>query len=159
MPHDRSRRDFLKKAGYVPPILLSFHAAPSFARPGSLRPRPSKPGIQTLQLDVQEMDPTIVSSTEPASRPPSTDPGARRGRALARDLRESELDLRKYGDAASNGGTETCEPVDEQRYGLRGSASAPSADADSRAPGVPVGSCRDESFARARCQRAAQTIQ
>lgn len=58
MPHDPSRRAFLKKASYVPPILLSFHAAPSFARPGSARSRPSQPGIQTLKPGVQVMNPT-----------------------------------------------------------------------------------------------------
>ena len=58
MPNDRSRRDFLKKAAYVPPILLSFQAAPSFARPGSVNSRPSQPGIQTLQPGVQVMNPT-----------------------------------------------------------------------------------------------------
>lgn len=34
---DNSRRDFLKKLGYTAPIVLTLKAAPSFAKPGSLR--------------------------------------------------------------------------------------------------------------------------
>ncbi len=146
MPHDRSRRDFLKKASYVPPILLSFHAAPSFARPGSLRTRPSQPGIQTLKPGIQEMNPTIVSSTEPAARPRSTDPGVREGRASRLDLRESKLDLSKAGDAASTGRADACEPVDDHRHGRSGAAAALSTDAINRTPRVPVGACSDESL-------------
>ncbi len=33
--HQKSRRDFLKKAGYVAPVILTMAAAPSFARNGS----------------------------------------------------------------------------------------------------------------------------
>lgn len=33
-----NRREFLKKSAYVPPIILSFNAAPSFAKPGSVNP-------------------------------------------------------------------------------------------------------------------------
>ncbi|CRI63025.1 exported hypothetical protein [Thiocapsa sp. KS1] len=141
MPHDRSRRDFLKKATYVPPILLSFHAAPSFARPGSVPAGPSQPGIQTLKPDVQAMNPTIASSAEPAANPGSADRGAGRGSS-------SGLDLPEYGTAASTGGVDACEPVDDRRYGLSSSAAAKSRDAGNRGPRVTVGSCSDETVVR-----------
>jgi hypothetical protein len=43
MSEDESRRRFLRKAVYVPPMILSFKAVPAFARPGSVIERlPSK---------------------------------------------------------------------------------------------------------------------
>lgn len=141
MPHDSSRRDFLKKATYVPPILLSFHAAPSFARPGSVPAGPSQPGIQTLKPEVQAMNPTIASSTQPVASPRSAGPGAGGGGA-------SGLDLPEFGNAASTGGTDACDPVDDRRYGLTGSASTGSRAAGNRTPGVTVGACSDEAVAR-----------
>lgn len=149
MPHDRSRRDFLKKATYVPPILLSFHAAPSFARPGSVPVSPSQPGIQTLKPDVQTlkpdvqaMNPTTASSAEPAANPGSADRGAGRGSS-------SGLDLPEFGTAESTGSVvDACEPVDDRRYGLSSSAAAKSRDAGNRGPRVTVGSCSDEAVVR-----------
>lgn len=35
--HDQSRRDFLKKAAYTAPVVLTLAAAPSFATHGSSR--------------------------------------------------------------------------------------------------------------------------
>ena len=35
--HNKSRRDFLKKAGYAAPVLLTFKAAPALAKLGSLK--------------------------------------------------------------------------------------------------------------------------
>ncbi len=141
MPHDSSRRDFLKKATYVPPILLSFHAAPTFARPGSVPASPSQPGIQTLKGDVQAMNPTIASSTETANSPRSAGTGAGGGSS-------SGLDLPEFGNAASTGGTGTCEPVDEHHFGLTGSASSISRESLSRASRETVGSCSDEAASR-----------
>jgi hypothetical protein len=141
MPHDSSRRDFLKKAAYVPPILLSFHAAPSFARPGSVPADPPQPGVQTLKWDVQAMNPTTASSTGPASGPRSTGPGAGGGSS-------SGLDLPEFGNAASTGGTGTCEPVDERRFGLTGSASSISRESLNRTSRETVGSCSDEAASR-----------
>lgn len=40
MAQDESRRHFLKKAVYVPPMILSFRAVPAFARPGSVIEQP-----------------------------------------------------------------------------------------------------------------------
>jgi hypothetical protein len=141
MPHDSSRRDFLKKATYVPPLLLSFHAAPSFARPGSVPVGPPQAGIQTLKPDVQTMNTTIASATEPAASPRSAGRGAGGGSS-------SGLDLPEFGNAASTGGPSACEPVDDDRYGLHRSASAASREAGSRAPRVTVGACSDEAVAR-----------
>ncbi len=144
MPHDSSRRDFLKKATYVPPILLSFHAAPSFARPGSVAVGPSQPGIQTLKPGVQVMNPTRASSLEPtAAGPRSAGSGARGGSS-------SGLDVPEFGKAASNGATDACEPVEDRRYGLTGSDSAAHREGVSRAPKVSVGSCSEEAVARIR---------
>ncbi len=141
MPHDRSRRDFLKKATYVPPILLSFHAAPSFARPGSVPAGPSQPGIQTLKPGVQAMTSTTGPDIQPA---------ANRRSATAGGGNSSGLDLPEFGNAASTRGTDACEPVDDRRYGLSRSASVVSRDAGSLAPKVAVGSCSDEAVARLR---------
>jgi hypothetical protein len=47
MTQNRTRRAFLRKAAYVPPILLSFRAAPSFARPGSIQDGPGPSPFQT----------------------------------------------------------------------------------------------------------------
>ena len=33
--HSRSRRDFVKKAAYVPPAILTLVAAPAYAKSGS----------------------------------------------------------------------------------------------------------------------------
>lgn len=141
MPHDRSRRDFLKKATYVPPILLSFHAAPSFARPGSVPAGPTQPGTQRLKPDVQSMNQTIESSTKPAASLRSAGRGAGGGNS-------SGLDLPEFGDAASIGGTDACESVDDPRYGLSRAASAASREAGRRAPRVTVGACGDEADTR-----------
>lgn len=143
MPHDSSRRNFLKKATYVPPILLSFHAAPSFARPGSVAAGPSQSGIQTLKQGVREMNPTTASSPKPADGPQSAGSGARGGSS-------SGLDVPEFRNAASNGATDTCEPVEDRRYGLTGSDPVAYRDAVSRAPKVTVGSCDDEAVARLR---------
>ena len=43
---DSSRRDFVKKAMYVAPVILTFAAAPEFAKAGSVKdkgPKPPKP--------------------------------------------------------------------------------------------------------------------
>jgi hypothetical protein len=51
MSEDESRRRFLKKAVYVPPMILSFKAVPAFARPGSVTERlPSKVTISDDSL-------------------------------------------------------------------------------------------------------------
>ena len=41
---DSSRRDFVKKAMYVAPVVLTLAAAPAFAKTGSVKdPKPPKP--------------------------------------------------------------------------------------------------------------------
>ena len=41
---DSSRRDFVKKAMYVAPVVLTLAAAPEFAKAGSVKgPKPPKP--------------------------------------------------------------------------------------------------------------------
>lgn len=45
--HQASRREFVKKAAYIAPAIITLQAAPSFARAGSLKekpkPRPRQP--------------------------------------------------------------------------------------------------------------------
>lgn len=141
MPHDSSRRDFLKKATYVPPVLLSFHAAPSFARPGSVPASPLQPGIQTLKGDVQATSPMLASSKEPATSSRSAGSGAGGGSS-------SGLDLPDFGNAPSTRGSGTCEPVDEQRFGVTGSASSISRESLGRASRDNIGSCSEEAESR-----------
>lgn len=50
MSQDESRRRFLKKAVYVPPMILSFKAVPAFARPGSVIEHPQ--GKVTMTEDL-----------------------------------------------------------------------------------------------------------
>ena len=38
-----SRREFVKKATYVVPVILTLQAAPSFAKAGSVKPPPRPP--------------------------------------------------------------------------------------------------------------------
>jgi hypothetical protein len=38
MAHDASRRDFVKKAAYVAPVILTLDATPAFAQSGSCGP-------------------------------------------------------------------------------------------------------------------------
>lgn len=40
--HDHSRREFIKKAAYTAPIILSLSAMPAFAKTGSVRPSHGK---------------------------------------------------------------------------------------------------------------------
>jgi hypothetical protein len=40
---DISRRDFVKKAAYVPPAILTLAAAPEYAKAGSVNPWPRVP--------------------------------------------------------------------------------------------------------------------
>ena len=51
---DESRRKFVKKMAYVPPVILTLAAAPSFAKTGSHKepkpPKHSEPLRQHLQL-------------------------------------------------------------------------------------------------------------
>lgn len=39
---DNSRRQFVKKAVYVAPVILTLQAAPDFAKAGSVKPKPPK---------------------------------------------------------------------------------------------------------------------
>jgi hypothetical protein len=42
--HDASRRRFVKRAAYVPPLILSLQAASAYAKKGSDKdPKPKKP--------------------------------------------------------------------------------------------------------------------
>lgn len=41
--HSSSRREFVKKAAYVAPVILTLQAAPSYAKAGSQNGKPSKP--------------------------------------------------------------------------------------------------------------------
>ena len=41
---DRSRRDFVKRGAYVAPAILTLAATPAFAKPGSIKEDPGKPG-------------------------------------------------------------------------------------------------------------------
>ncbi|MFO1206185.1 MAG: hypothetical protein U1E63_10725 [Burkholderiales bacterium] len=41
--HSSSRREFVKKAAYVAPVILTLQAAPSYAKAGSENGKPSKP--------------------------------------------------------------------------------------------------------------------
>jgi hypothetical protein len=38
-----ARRDFVKKAAYVPPAILTLAAAPEYAKAGSINPLPPRP--------------------------------------------------------------------------------------------------------------------
>ena len=38
--HKASRREFVKRAAYVAPLILSLKAAPSYAKAGSVKPKP-----------------------------------------------------------------------------------------------------------------------
>jgi hypothetical protein len=40
--HDASRREFVKRAAYIPPAILTLQAAPAFAKQGSEKP-PKEP--------------------------------------------------------------------------------------------------------------------
>jgi hypothetical protein len=59
----QSRREFVKKAAYIPPVILSLAAAPSYAKAGSHK-EPNPPG------PVSRPD-----SMFPSSRPIVTPPG------------------------------------------------------------------------------------
>lgn len=37
-----SRRDFIEKAAYVAPVILTLQAAPAFAKPGSVKDDPPR---------------------------------------------------------------------------------------------------------------------
>lgn len=50
------RRDVLKASLYVPPAIMSFHAAPSFARPGSVLPPKMPDDIVTMKPVILPMD-------------------------------------------------------------------------------------------------------
>jgi hypothetical protein len=78
MPDDNSRRRFLKKAAYVPPILMSFHAAPSFARPGSVKVPSARPGVVEMPppFGLRSMDPPVAPSSDANSRAAAQDGGA-----------------------------------------------------------------------------------
>ena len=39
-----SRRDFIEKAAYVAPVILTLQAAPALAKPGSVKPEPPRKG-------------------------------------------------------------------------------------------------------------------
>jgi hypothetical protein len=41
--HEPSRRKFVKRAAYVAPAILSLAVAPSYAKAGSIKPRPVPP--------------------------------------------------------------------------------------------------------------------
>jgi hypothetical protein len=47
--HNASRREFVKKAAYVPPAILTLKAAPAFAKEGSIKdpkdPKDPKPKL------------------------------------------------------------------------------------------------------------------
>ncbi len=90
MPNDNSRRNFLRKAAYVPPILLSFHAVPSFARPGSVQVPSPRPGIVNMPPDsgVRSMKPPAGPSTDVRAKAAEEFGGASGGRVFAppRDL-------------------------------------------------------------------------
>lgn len=38
--HSNSRREFVKKAAYIAPAILTLQAAPAYAKPGSIKDRP-----------------------------------------------------------------------------------------------------------------------
>ena len=40
--HKPSRREFVKKAAYVTPAMLTLAVAPSYAKAGSMKPKPPK---------------------------------------------------------------------------------------------------------------------
>ncbi len=101
MPNDNSRRNFLKKAAYVPPILMSFHAVPSFARPGSVQVPSPRPGIVNMPPDsgVRSMKPPASLSTDERAKPPAEFGGASGGRVFA-----PPRDLPHQGSGASTSG-------------------------------------------------------
>jgi hypothetical protein len=77
MPDDNSRRSFLKKAAYVPPILMSFHAAPSFARPGSVKVPSARPGVvETPPFGFRSLDPPAGPISDANSQAAAQDGGA-----------------------------------------------------------------------------------
>ncbi|MFO1128770.1 MAG: hypothetical protein U1E66_10135 [Rhodospirillales bacterium] len=39
-----SRREFIEKAAYVAPVILTLQAAPALAKPGSVKPQPPRKG-------------------------------------------------------------------------------------------------------------------
>lgn len=44
--HQVSRREFVKKAAYVAPAVITLQAAPRYAKAGSQKPRHPRPGDQ-----------------------------------------------------------------------------------------------------------------
>lgn len=47
------RRNFIKAGLFVPPVVTSLYAAPSFARPGSVAATPGKKPIQLLRRNTE----------------------------------------------------------------------------------------------------------
>lgn len=73
----------MKKAAYVPPILMSFHAAPSFARPGSVKVPSARPGVieRPPRFGLRAMEPPAgpssdANSSDANSRAAAQDGGA-----------------------------------------------------------------------------------
>lgn len=101
MPNDNSRRSFLKKAAYVPPILMSFHAAPSFARPGSVQVPSPRPSIVTRPPDsgVRSIEPPASPSNDVRARTAGEIGGASGGRVFG-----APRDLPQQGSVASKSG-------------------------------------------------------
>jgi hypothetical protein len=101
MPNDNSRRNFLKKAAYVPPILMSFHAVPAFARPGSVQVTSPRPGIVNVLPDsgARAMQPPAIPSTDVRAQAAAEFGGASGGRVFA-----PPRDLPHQSSAASTSG-------------------------------------------------------
>ncbi len=62
MSHDRSRREFVKKAVYVAPIILTLTVQPAFARGGSAGPeRPQPPTYAPKSKILQRRGPGFIN--------------------------------------------------------------------------------------------------
>lgn len=137
MPHDSSRRDFLRTAAYVPPVLLSFHAVPSFARPGSVSDVTQGSGNRTGNSDIAPS--------------PDFNASSRSGSAGAR---VSGLDLPEYGNVASAPSSNSCEPGEDRAFGINDSGQVFAGDRPGKAPmpmpQVDVGSCDNGGKSRSR---------
>ncbi|RKT47484.1 hypothetical protein BDD21_5073 [Thiocapsa rosea] len=121
MAQDESRRHFLKKAIYVPPILLSFKAVPAFARPGSV--------VEQAKGRVAMTDDLLGGRLSRDSEKPGQ-------RAFSQDGASHEPV--KPGHAERRDIVETGEKLREQRTGLSLSDDQPIRAADVMSGPIPA---------------------
>jgi hypothetical protein len=146
MPDDNSRRNFLKKAAYVPPILMSFHAAPSFARPGSVKAPSARPGVVAMPpaSGVRSMKPPAGPSNDAHSEAAAQDGGASGSRSLSshRDP-EHQGRLAQQRSVASTSGAGICDGGDVRSFCNTKSGSGFVRDAGGQSPTLSIGDLGD----------------